>query len=221
MVDRLTRGPASVSELARPLAMSLPAVVQHLHVLEASGLVRSQQAGARAHLRRRARRAARRRAVDHRPAHGLGGAPRPARRVPRRDPEEPADQPRQGSTDDERQASRRRAVDHTLDVRDRAHLRRARRSACSTRGRTRLPRRQWFGPRRQARATRSSSASAAASTSSVPGARRRALHLRRRLPGHRPGRADRPHLRHAPRRRAHLGVGGDGRAAGGRRGHAA
>src|SRR5271154_5787939 len=45
MVDRLTRGPASVSELARPLAMSLPAVVQHLHVLEASGLVRSKKLG--------------------------------------------------------------------------------------------------------------------------------------------------------------------------------
>ena len=45
MVERLTRGPASVSELARPLAMSLPAVVQHLHVLEASGLVRSQKLG--------------------------------------------------------------------------------------------------------------------------------------------------------------------------------
>jgi DNA-binding transcriptional ArsR family regulator len=45
MVDRLTHGPASVSELARPLAMSLPAVVQHLHVLEASGLVRSQKLG--------------------------------------------------------------------------------------------------------------------------------------------------------------------------------
>src|SRR5271156_7196084 len=45
MVDRLTRGPASVSELARPLAMSLPAVVQHLHVLESSGLVRSQKLG--------------------------------------------------------------------------------------------------------------------------------------------------------------------------------
>jgi DNA-binding transcriptional ArsR family regulator len=45
MVDRLTRGPASVSELAKPLAMSLPAVVQHLQVLEASGLVRSQKAG--------------------------------------------------------------------------------------------------------------------------------------------------------------------------------
>ena len=45
MVDRLTDGPASVSELARPLAMSLPAVVQHLHVLEASGLVRSEKVG--------------------------------------------------------------------------------------------------------------------------------------------------------------------------------
>jgi DNA-binding transcriptional ArsR family regulator len=45
MVDRLTHGPASVSELARPLAMSLPAVVQHLHVLEASGLVRSHKLG--------------------------------------------------------------------------------------------------------------------------------------------------------------------------------
>lgn len=45
MVDRLTRGPASVSDLARPLEISLPAAVQHLHVLEASGLVRSQKLG--------------------------------------------------------------------------------------------------------------------------------------------------------------------------------
>jgi DNA-binding transcriptional ArsR family regulator len=45
MVDRLSRGPATVSELARPLPMSLPAVVQHLHVLEASGLVRSEKVG--------------------------------------------------------------------------------------------------------------------------------------------------------------------------------
>ena len=45
MVDRLCRGPTSVSELARPLAMSLPAVVQHLQVLEASGLVRSEKVG--------------------------------------------------------------------------------------------------------------------------------------------------------------------------------
>lgn len=45
IVDRLTRGPATVSALAAPLDMSLPAVVQHLHVLEASGLVRSEKRG--------------------------------------------------------------------------------------------------------------------------------------------------------------------------------
>jgi DNA-binding transcriptional ArsR family regulator len=45
MIDRLLDGPASVSELARPLAISLPAVVQHLHVLEAGGVVRSHKAG--------------------------------------------------------------------------------------------------------------------------------------------------------------------------------
>lgn len=45
MVERLTRGPASVSELAQPFAMSLPAVVQHLAVLEASGLVASEKVG--------------------------------------------------------------------------------------------------------------------------------------------------------------------------------
>jgi DNA-binding transcriptional ArsR family regulator len=45
MVERLSRGPAAVSELAQPLAMSLPAVVQHLQVLEASGLVRSEKIG--------------------------------------------------------------------------------------------------------------------------------------------------------------------------------
>jgi DNA-binding transcriptional ArsR family regulator len=45
IVERLTREPASVSDLARPLAMSLPAVMQHLAVLEASGLVRSEKSG--------------------------------------------------------------------------------------------------------------------------------------------------------------------------------
>jgi DNA-binding transcriptional ArsR family regulator len=45
MVERLSRGPASVSELAEPLDMSLPAVVQHLQVLEAGGLVRSEKVG--------------------------------------------------------------------------------------------------------------------------------------------------------------------------------
>jgi DNA-binding transcriptional ArsR family regulator len=45
MVERLSRGPASVSELAAPFAMSLPAVVQHLQVLEQSGLIRTQKIG--------------------------------------------------------------------------------------------------------------------------------------------------------------------------------
>ena len=45
MVERLSRGPASVSELAKPFAMSLPAVVQHIQVLEASGLVSSEKVG--------------------------------------------------------------------------------------------------------------------------------------------------------------------------------
>jgi len=45
MVERLGLGPASVSDLARPLAMSMPAVMQHLQMLEASGLVRSEKTG--------------------------------------------------------------------------------------------------------------------------------------------------------------------------------
>ena len=45
MVERLSRGPASVSELAKPFAMSLAAVVQHVQVLESSGLVRTEKVG--------------------------------------------------------------------------------------------------------------------------------------------------------------------------------
>ena len=45
MVDRLCRGPASVSELAGPLPMSLSAVVQHLRLLEDSGLVATSKVG--------------------------------------------------------------------------------------------------------------------------------------------------------------------------------
>ena len=45
ILAQLTRGPRSVSTLARPLAMSLPAVMQHLAVLEGSGLVRSVKVG--------------------------------------------------------------------------------------------------------------------------------------------------------------------------------
>ena len=45
LVERLIGGPASVSELAAPLPMSLPAVMLHLKVLEESGLVTSQKLG--------------------------------------------------------------------------------------------------------------------------------------------------------------------------------
>ncbi len=45
MVERLARGPASVSDLARPFAMALPSVVQHLGVLEAAGIVTSTKVG--------------------------------------------------------------------------------------------------------------------------------------------------------------------------------
>ena len=45
MLERLSREPASVSDLARPLAMSFPAVMQHLAVLEGAGLVTSRKVG--------------------------------------------------------------------------------------------------------------------------------------------------------------------------------
>ncbi len=45
MVARLSRGPASVSELAEPFEMSLAGVMQHLRVLEESGLVRTEKTG--------------------------------------------------------------------------------------------------------------------------------------------------------------------------------
>jgi DNA-binding transcriptional ArsR family regulator len=45
MVERLVEGPATVSQLAAPLEMTLSAVVQHLGVLESCGLVRSEKVG--------------------------------------------------------------------------------------------------------------------------------------------------------------------------------
>ena len=45
MLERLSRGPASVSQLAEPLPMSLSAVVQHLSVLEGAGLVKTEKVG--------------------------------------------------------------------------------------------------------------------------------------------------------------------------------
>lgn len=45
VLERLGRRPASVSELAAPFAMALPSFVQHLKVLEESGLVTSEKRG--------------------------------------------------------------------------------------------------------------------------------------------------------------------------------
>jgi len=45
IVDRLSRSDASVSELAKPLAMTLAAVVQHVQLLAASGLIRTEKVG--------------------------------------------------------------------------------------------------------------------------------------------------------------------------------
>jgi len=45
IVERLSQGPLSVSRLAKPLAITLAAVVQHLQVLEESGLVHTEKIG--------------------------------------------------------------------------------------------------------------------------------------------------------------------------------
>jgi DNA-binding transcriptional ArsR family regulator len=45
VLERLSRGPASVTELAERFEMALPSFVQHLKVLEQSGLIRSQKVG--------------------------------------------------------------------------------------------------------------------------------------------------------------------------------
>jgi len=45
LMEKLSEGPISVSRLAEPLDITLAAVVQHLQVLEASGLVRTEKTG--------------------------------------------------------------------------------------------------------------------------------------------------------------------------------
>lgn len=45
MLDRLARGPATVTQLAQPLPMTLAAVVQHVHVLESTGLISTSKVG--------------------------------------------------------------------------------------------------------------------------------------------------------------------------------
>ena len=45
ILDRLTRGPARVTDVAAPFAMSLPAISRHVRLLEESGLVRRARRG--------------------------------------------------------------------------------------------------------------------------------------------------------------------------------
>src|SRR5215470_14418392 len=45
IMEKLSEGPISVSRLAKPLSITLAAVVQHLQVLEKSGLVHTEKAG--------------------------------------------------------------------------------------------------------------------------------------------------------------------------------
>jgi DNA-binding transcriptional ArsR family regulator len=45
IVERVSEGPVSVSDLAKPLKMTLAAVVQHIQVLEAGGLVHTKKVG--------------------------------------------------------------------------------------------------------------------------------------------------------------------------------
>ncbi|HEU0122477.1 MAG TPA: metalloregulator ArsR/SmtB family transcription factor [Bryobacteraceae bacterium] len=45
VLERLSRGPAAMSELARPFSMALPSFSQHLDVLERAGLVKSRKTG--------------------------------------------------------------------------------------------------------------------------------------------------------------------------------
>lgn len=45
ILDRLARGPATISELAEPFGMSLSGLKKHVHILEAAGLVTSEKKG--------------------------------------------------------------------------------------------------------------------------------------------------------------------------------
>ncbi|MHB8633515.1 MAG: ArsR/SmtB family transcription factor [Thermoplasmatota archaeon] len=54
IVERLRRGPATLTEVGAPMGMSLPAVLKHVRILEASGLVVGHRTGRTRHLRLRA-----------------------------------------------------------------------------------------------------------------------------------------------------------------------
>ena len=84
MLAALSRGPASVSELAAPLPISLPAVLQHLQALEASGLIRTEKKGRVRTCRLEPEALSVADILDRRPARPLGSPARPLRRPSRR-----------------------------------------------------------------------------------------------------------------------------------------
>ena len=45
VIGRLSRGPASISELAAPFDMALPSFMKHIHQLEQSGWISSEKLG--------------------------------------------------------------------------------------------------------------------------------------------------------------------------------
>ena len=81
MVERLVAGPATVSELAKPLPMSLPAVMLHLKVLEESGLVTSRKGGPGADLPHRSQDAEPGGDMGQRAPPDVGAQPGPAGRL--------------------------------------------------------------------------------------------------------------------------------------------
>jgi hypothetical protein len=84
ILARLAKGEASVTELAEPFAMSLPAITKHLKVLERAGLLTAHAASAVASVPAAARGAARRGGLDRPLPRPVGGALRSYGGVPRR-----------------------------------------------------------------------------------------------------------------------------------------
>ena len=204
IVEQLGRGPASVSELAAPLPMSLPAVAAAPAGPRGQRArpVREGRPGAHLPTRREAPR--HRPGLDHRAAPRLGAPPRPPRATS--SPPNAADHPRR-SRQEMTETTARSVVHDTLHPR--THLPGAARAGVRRLGRPSRPSRTGSAATRassRSASTPSTSASAAASSFAAE-RRRHDLRLRRPLPRHRRQRAHRLGLRHDDGRTAHLGVG--------------
>ncbi len=159
MVERLARGPASVSELARPFDMSLPTVVQHLGVLEAAGIVTSTKIGrVRTYQLATAALDARRR-LDQPSAASRRASTRPPRR-----PTSPVKPTRR-----QRHERHHRAQPDPRDLRHRTQLPRARRAPSGTPSPTTTPETSGSAAAPSSTSTRSRTTSASADTASKTG----------------------------------------------------